>query len=328
MAKTGTESKRGSNFANDFCINFQGSKFYETYKKHKDELIIGVRDGYINLYYNCASIAKIKSGKRGIVKKAEINDYYLKNGSKKGNKYVSISEDDFVKHYEHIKAQSDAKENLEKKSQERLVIDNNTNQNSNWYCLDVEYMKSINGKMQPWRFDIIAISKTAPYRIALIELKYGFNAIGGESGVQKHVLDYSNFKNDNSFDKYLKCEIVNMLKMQKKLGVINFPKCFENIDKDDIEINNSPEFYFITLDNNSAEGGNTPKMSMGGYLFGEKGQWGSRIVSSKAVMAEQNVKNIKPIFLFSTATLDKKGRLTKLINDILDEKNYDSVEKN
>lgn len=319
------ESIRGNGITQTFCDNFKKSKFYEVYKKHTDELFIGVRDGYINIYYNCASIAKIRCGKRGIVKNAEINNYYLKDGFQKNNKYVSISEDDFVKHYEHIKKQSDIKVNLEKKSQERLVIDNNKNKNSNWYCLDVEYMKSIDGKLMPWRFDIIAISKESHHSVALIELKYGFDAIGGESGVQKHVKDYSEFQKDGSFEKYLKKEIVNILKTQKKLGVIDYPECFENIDKVDIKKN--PKFYFITLDNNSRKGGNTPKMSIGGYLFPDKGHWGSRNVSSKAVMAEPNVKNIKPIFLFATATLDKKGRLTKPINDILDEKNYDSVEK-
>ena len=327
MAKTTVsrkESKRGSNFGEDFCDNFKNSKFYEMYKKHSDELFIGVRDGYINIYYNCASIAKIK-GKRGTVGKAQINEYYL-NQDSIDDKYVSITEDDFVKYYEFIKTQSDKKVNYEKKSQERLVIDNNKNSDSNWYCLDVEYMKSINGDRQPWRFDIIAISKTAPYRIALIELKYGSGAIGGGSGVQKHVRDYSDFKEDNSFENYLKDEIVNILKVQKGLDVLNFPKCFENIDKDDI--NSVPEFYFITLDNNSDESGNTPKMSMGGYLFGDKGHWGSRVRSRKAEATEKNVKEIKPIFLFSTATLDKKGRLTKPINDILDEKYYDDAEKN
>ena len=327
-----TESKRGSNFGVDFCENFKKSKFYEVYKRHTDELFIGVRDGYINIYYNCASIAKIRCGKRGIVKNAEINDYYLKKDSQKKNKYVFISEDDFVKHYEHIKIRSDAKVNLEKKSQERLVIDNNTNQNSNWYCLDVEYMKSIDGKLKLWRFDIIAISKESPHRVALIELKYGSDAIGGESGIQKHIKDYETFLDEDGFGKYLKSEIVDILKMQVDLGV-DVPKEFVGIKEQDIL--DIPKIYVITLNNKSSIDGSTPKMTMGGYLFKNKTKWMSKKVADNVINVknkkyydfEKAIEKIKPTFLFSESKLMVSGRLKKTINDILNEKNYEDVEQ-
>ena len=52
------DSFRGNNIDQKFAEDFKNSKFYtEIYKKHRDELIIAVRDGYINLYHNCNSIA-------------------------------------------------------------------------------------------------------------------------------------------------------------------------------------------------------------------------------------------------------------------------------
>lgn len=46
------DSFRGTSIDENFAKVFKKSKFYtEIYKKHKDEVIIGVRDGFINLYY-------------------------------------------------------------------------------------------------------------------------------------------------------------------------------------------------------------------------------------------------------------------------------------
>jgi hypothetical protein len=43
----------------DFAEAFKQCELFELYEEHKDELFIGVRNNYMNLYYNCDSIAKI-----------------------------------------------------------------------------------------------------------------------------------------------------------------------------------------------------------------------------------------------------------------------------
>ena len=48
--------------------------FKEFYLKHKDSVIVGIRDNYINLYYNCDSIAKINNNKDLTT---NISSYYL-----------------------------------------------------------------------------------------------------------------------------------------------------------------------------------------------------------------------------------------------------------
>lgn len=326
MAKSATkptESKRGSNIGDNFCKNFKKSKFYEVYKNHKDELFIGVRDGYINIYYNCASIAKIDAQNDceviGVLSAAYINQ--------KGDVY--LTDKGFEKNYEMIKSLVDKKEksDYEKTSQERLVIDNNNNPSSDWYCLDVEYTRTKDKKEKKgWRFDIIAISKSAPHRIALIELKYGDGSIDGDSGVQAHLDAFSKFSKDNLYDKFLKEEIISIIKKQDELGVI-IPDSIKSIGVS--KLADAPEFYFITLNNNKkSPKGSTPKMSMGGYLFTDKNRWGTKRLSTTDVAKyEKMVFDLKPTFLFSTAIVDKNGRLTKPINDILDEKCYDDVDK-
>ena len=181
------DSFRGTAIDKAFCEAFKRTKFYtEIYQKHKDEIIIGIRDGYINLYYNCNSIAKIKVDKPSI---AVLASYYT------DKKTGVLSDKDYISFYDIIKKNSDIRSKKEKQAQERLFIDNNRNPSSGWFCIDVEFTKSLRGKdtAEDWRFDIIAISKTAPYRVALIELKYGAEAIRGKSGIRTHVRDFYAF---------------------------------------------------------------------------------------------------------------------------------------
>jgi len=53
------ESFRGNLISMEFCKRFKDSKFFkDLYSKHLNELIIGVRDGYINLYITIATVSQ------------------------------------------------------------------------------------------------------------------------------------------------------------------------------------------------------------------------------------------------------------------------------
>lgn len=313
---------RGCGITETFASLFTASKFYtEIYCKHKDEIIVGIRGDYINLYYNCDSIAKISANQKTL--KGEISAYYLNGG--KG--MIRISPDELCQNYQLIKGQSDKRQKLEKQAQERLVIDNNNNPRSNWYCFDVEYKKAYDNSIEcdmGGRFDILAISKSTPHRVALIELKYGFSAIGGSSGIRKHVVDFSRFNGTdskgNSFFAELKPEIASILNKLELLG-IDLPVSLKGIKEEDIC--DIPSFYFITLDNNPTEGSaNTPKSSMSGYLFKDH-RWGCTRISKFVKEADyytltQNSSNFNPIFLFSKAKLPDLG-----IKDIIEDKSYE-----
>ena len=307
-------SFRGTSIDETFAASFIKSRFYkDIYVKHKNEIIIGVRDGFINLYYNCDSIAKIEVHNPNLCK---INNYYT-DGEKK-----CLTEHEIVRYYNKIKENSDKRSKQEKQAQQTLFIDNNNNSSSKWFCIDVEYTKSLQGKShaEDWRFDIIAISKTRPFRVALIELKYGRGAIGGNSGITKHIQDYYKFHKDNSFE-ILKPELISIIKSLIILGV-DVPETLHDITIDDFA--RTPEYYFITLNNNKKTGQNTsPMETMAGYLFTEaNGDWKAIKYSQKAseegyYATVGNDKSFKPVFFFTEATLPKPG-----IYDILDESNY------
>jgi len=163
----------------DFAECFKQSILYKLYTKHPDELFIGVRNDYLNLYYNCDSFAKIEYNKKNNIICCKINNYYLNGVS--NSKTNTVDPNRIYNEYDILKKNSNNKPkvNVEKKAQSKLVILNNSNESSNWYCLDIEYKKQFNNKKErdasgfKGRFDIIAISKKVPHRVAIIELKYG-----------------------------------------------------------------------------------------------------------------------------------------------------------
>lgn len=319
MKKEISDSYRGHNFSEMFFENFKKSVFYtEIYQKHKNELIIAVRDGYINIYYNCASIAKISSNSSEPNKiKGELASYYLTGITPNpGNKKLTGQE--LLEKYDIIKYYSNKKNKPEKKVQERLFIDNNMNPDSDWFCIDIEYAKRDSG----WRFDIIAISRVAPFRVALIELKYGSDAIGGASGITKHIKDYYDFHKENSYEKLVP-ELSSIINTLIKLDV-DVPKTLHNIKPDDFA--KTPEYYFITLNNNKENGRETlPMETMAGYLFSKDNapkNWTTNNYSSYAKVngfhaTVKEDKTFKPVFLFSNATLQDLN-----IQNIIDDKSY------
>lgn len=313
------DSFRGTFINETFGKLFQKSRFYtHIYNKHRNELIIGVRDSYINIYYNCDSIAKIEVNNPD---KCVIDSYYTNGKS-------TLSDNEMVQCYETIKEKSDNRKKYEKQAQQKLFIDNNNNPSSDWFCIDVEYTKSLKGKEKPenWRFDIIAISKLPPFRVALIELKYGSGAMKEPSGIRTHVKDFYSFYKNNKFE-MLKLEIISIINGLSYLGV-NVPTSLKDISCEDIA--QEPEFYFITLNNNPdpehPSSDNTPKKTMSGYLFSDK-RWGCKRVSSLVNKDGdyfdiiEHSKSFKPVFLFSNSKLPNLQ-----IQDILNKESYD-VEK-
>ena len=309
-------AKKCSRGLNERKINaFKQSCLSTLYKEHQNELIIGVRNGYLNLYHNCDSIAKMS----GNAERCEVSTYY----TDKDIKYISDKE--IYEKYEDIKLKSRERCTDEKKAQAALVLKNNANPNSNWYCYDVEYKKQFesiedreNSKFNG-RFDILAISKTLPHRIAIIELKYGSGAIGGKSGIYKHIEDYKTFQDNNFYDAF-KHEAIDEINTLIQLGV-SVPIELHSLKETDLA--KCPEFYVVTLNNNpKSKNASTPKQTMAGYLFSTR-RWDCKKLSQRTVEAKfgdvTNKKNdITVTFLFSKETLDNLS-----IDDIIDSDKYE-----
>lgn len=308
----------------EFAEAFKKCALHELYENNKDELILGVRNNYLNIYYNCDSIAKVKYNRKTKEISCETDRKYIDGESRKQgdkDKVFKGPPKDLVAHYKNLKINSDKKSTNEKKAQSKLYILNN-NKDSNWFCIDVEYVKAFKNRAEKAesgfnaRFDIIAVSKSkeSSYRVALIELKYGSGSIGGKSGIYKHVHDFSQFVEKCYFESHLQEEIIEIIKSQMNLG-IQTP--FDELpSKNDLL---SPEFFFITLDNNKkTDNGSTPKQTMAGYLFKDK-HWDCKRLSTTCCVEEKfgdvtkKSNDFFASFLFSEQDLDN---LT--IDDIID----------
>lgn len=298
-----TSSHRGLNNP-DFINKLKNSKFLSEAKKDKN-LVVGIRDEYINIYHNCDSLARIEFKKGEF--KTSVSGYYV---DKKGTQ--TITEDDWVINLDRLIAKSELRHTNEKKAQSQLLINNNHNPNALYFCIDLEYTKT----NENWRFDIIAIEKAAPHNVALIELKYGSKAIGGKSGIRKHIVDYYGFHRDGKYSQ-LKTEIIDIIKSLSALG-IDIPHEIRELKSDDLAP--APTYYFVTLDNNGEEERkSTPQMSMSGYLFKDK-RWDCKRISEK-VLVEGDCyslinedESFNPTFLFSNVTLDNVDLIDDIVN--------------
>ena len=311
-----------------FVEKFKESCLYkDLYLQHRDELFIAVRNEYLNIYYNNDNVAKVKYIQNGMIK-CEISSYYL-TGISKSQMLTLYSEDEIrkqiVDQYETIKTNSDKRNKDEKKSQTQLFIKNNRNKKSEWYCTDVEWRRPADAEHLDFnaRFDIIAITKKSPYRIAIIELKYGRKAVGGDSGIRKHIEDFYSFGKYKYFDDF-KRETKSILNNLRDLDP-DFPEELKHVRMD--QMASKPEFYIITLDNNAYDTLCTPKQTVGGYLFDDATRWNSPRVSCKTVesvfgdVTDPNNEKVYVRFLFSPKTIEDLKEMYKI--DIINDAMYD-----
>lgn len=312
------ENLRGIDPKLDLIEKFKNSSLYKKIKENKDEYLVCIRNNSIGIYYNADRIAKVYVSRKEL--KAVINDYYFKR--KKGSdKRVTI--DIIEENINIIKKNSDEryKSSKEKNAQQMLVMANNTNPTSKWFCFDIEYEQSIRNQEKNHfvgRTDILAISKKSPHRLAMIELKYNKESIGGASGIAKHFKDFETFSKSKLCVSNLKKEVKNIITDMKSLEI--------DIPQFDLDYNNinDPEFYFICLYDTPK----SPRGTVGGYLFDDiRKNWQTKRISKHNVIkdlgAEYDIESsdcpINVKFLFKKVESPKNLGIT----DILDINQYD-----
>ena len=329
--------KIGRGLEEDLVKKFKNSEWLKFYKKHeKDGLFLGIRNNYFNIYYQCASLSKIDLR----TEIGEIAKRYLNPKDEKG--YIKITPKFLEKNYTSIKDNIEKiqTKKIEKVAQQKLIINNNLNPESDWFCVDLEYVLQLDGKKSEYgRFDIIAITKKEPYHLALIELKATSGAIGGiskkfreflerneseneigikllqhtgslrevgslGSGVLGHAYDYVNYLNSGFYEKYLKKEIINIIKNYQELDIIN-NNILVDISED--KISERPEIYFLTINNEK----DSLRKTMYNYLC-DKNKNASKYNLEKifGINLTEDNSYFNPVFLFSEDNGDN-------INDII-----------
>lgn len=304
---------------------FRESPLCTLVKKDKD-LLACIRNNAIGIYHLADKVAMVHLDRKGELM-CNINDFYL-SGKHTGEEHSYNAGEIYTK-IKDIKANSLSRGTPEKNAQHTLVSKNNSNPASEWFCVDIEYRQSENVQKHAYqkfngRFDIIAVSKTTPHRVAVIELKYNSSAIAGSAGIVKHIKDFEIFSQNSVCSKNLCSEIVCQLHNLHQIGA-DVP---EELLEMPFDFSGKIEFYVITLwDDKSKQ---NPKETMGRYLFNDlREHWvggTSTCVSKKNTMKETgiDVENNPPFdikFLFKKVQSPTDFH----IDDILQATLYDCV---
>lgn len=217
------------------------NELVEVLSKHP-QFMLNFRGHYATIYYKGLRLLEIKkAGNFSITKKyldCVVNDaeyskymgiYNNYNSSKQKNaenfewfgflSFIARGIDEW---------RSQHKKQPEKEIQQRIVLENNKfgdSQATDYFIVDTEYTEP--GAKDGGRFDAIALHwsrdmrKSRDYKpaLAFIEVKCNQGAIGGTSGVQKHLQDVVKYKITDKFY----TDLENMIANLRELKLISIP---------------------------------------------------------------------------------------------------------
>ena len=191
----------------------------EIVRHPNSDLVLQIRDNYINIYYQGGNIAKISSEKNVDVDKNYFRQYPRDLSEKEdwgavNNELEKVKKLFKDKKYEDYieevkKAMLNYWENVlkgkgleEKKAQHSICLQNDDH--SEYTIIDLEYQVSKesvfkyrgkrispNKQIPTPRFDIIAV-RNKDHCLCVIELKKGSQALPSKSGIQEHAESFSN----------------------------------------------------------------------------------------------------------------------------------------
>ncbi len=253
------------------------------------DYFLGIREDYVNIYYMGMSMAKIETYYNRACKYS-LSYYYAKDikGYKdkiKGqvvlNPTVFWDERnlELIKNRieKHVFGKHDNKLRLEKVCQQWIINKNNSNADSKWYFVDMEYIcknSNNNDKNHPFgRADLIAITrkpnKNGKHDVAFVELKVGTNSYSGQrdseekmevllneslykindiklgSGLASHMVDFMHFFANTFFVDQVKDEIIGILDWHKKFKLISNDSDLGRLSSID-KIEDKPSIQIVT----------------------------------------------------------------------------------
>lgn len=185
--------------------------------KTNDDLVLQIRDNYLNVYYQGGNVAKVNSPKS-----VEFDENYFRTHENKSDENweeikkerkdtISLfKEGRFTEYIDKVKSAMKiywddvlkGKGVAEKKAQHQICLLNDSH--ADYTVIDLEYQVSKKSKFRYQgkrrtqkgglpspRFDIVAI-RNSDHRLCVIELKKGTKALKDPSGVQEHAESYAN----------------------------------------------------------------------------------------------------------------------------------------
>lgn len=239
--------------------------------KKDDTLMLAIRKNYINIYYRGGSIIKITE-KIGTYACFFDSQYDLSEGKTvfysldlPGELLTDADSEKWVAGIPALKELMDfwLKEHPKNEREFQQVVERENNRSgisneTEYFITDIELAESDVGG----RFDMIAVKWPADSRQnsnkcipAFIEMKYGDAALGGKSGILKHLKDITAYLSEKKNYENAVQMITNQFNQLYKLELIKFnytEKVRENGLR--LDVSKKPEFIFLFANHNPRSG--------------------------------------------------------------------------
>lgn len=221
------ETKKHRRISDEFRDELKTGKLKKLldYVLEDDSLCLELRGEAVNIYYRGGSLFKIDD-------KYNITFDLGYDKDKKLNPNPDVEE--AVKSIPFYKQAMDKwfheHQKYEREFQQIILRENNNSgkisRATDYYIVDIEYQDTENSS----RFDMVAFKwpsngaarkNTNALSLALIEVKYGDNAVGGSAGIKKHLDDLKSFINDKEKLKEFKEDMEHVFKQKCELGLMD-----------------------------------------------------------------------------------------------------------
>ncbi|OKY74812.1 MAG: hypothetical protein BM485_11695 [Desulfobulbaceae bacterium DB1] len=234
-------------------------------KRIKDDntLMLAIRENYVNIYYRGGNIMKIEATNTDNTYKAFFDTQYNKTARSLPDMPPVLSTATDVTSW--IAALPNLKETMdfflsvhnkpEREFQQLVARENNFSPISNeteYFLSDIEFADSDIGA----RFDMLAIRWQASARKdgsncrpALIEMKYGDNALSGKAGIIEHLDDFKKFIENKEKYGFLLDTMSNQFSQLDELDLLNFNRS-KGITEVIFGKNTTPEIIFLLANHN------------------------------------------------------------------------------
>ncbi|MFZ4590318.1 MAG: hypothetical protein ACOYN6_04930 [Ignavibacteria bacterium] len=233
--------------------------------KRDNTLMLSIRKEYINIYYRGGNIMRIvrKSNSYNVFFDDEYDLSKEKINSLRQNLPLVVNNisdiEIWISNIPTLKEMMDIwltkHPKLEREFQQLVERENNRSSISNeteYFVTDIEITDASIGA----RFDITTIKWSASKRKdgrsckpAFIEMKYADDALGGKSGLIKHMKDFSALINNTQNYRILLATILKQFNQLDQLGLIKINHGKTN-STPILEGNDIPEFIFLVANHN------------------------------------------------------------------------------
>lgn len=242
-----------------FDLKYENGLLHPILKRVQQDhtLMMAIRKNYINIYYRGGNLLKLSVKSKSIYRAEFSDERYNLSGRTLPIRPATITQqkdaDTWVNSFAQLKETMDlylSKHNKPEREFQQLVArENNFSTISNlsdYFISDIEMADSDMGV----RFDMLAIrwlethrKQGENFRAALIEMKYGDNALGGTSGLLKHLQDIDALISDRNRYQSLLSMMETQFHQLDELELVKYNR--KNETRVTISADDKPEVIFI-----------------------------------------------------------------------------------